>query len=114
MDPLGQMINGLFFGLGAFIATTVGGYLIFKHSKKFIMGIISQIVEIWNKAKEEGLNLDGISVDAKVKTKKIFKKGKKEWLGMNVLNVIKLMSYYSGRKDLYAVHIAKAKRRKNL
>ena len=77
MDPLGSLVNGMAFAAGTLIVSTVGGYLIFKHSKKFITGIMAQIMESWNKVKEDGLNLDGITVDAKLKTKKIFKRKKK-------------------------------------
>lgn len=77
MDPLGSLINGMFFALGTLIVSAVGGYLIFKHSKNFIMGIIAQIMDTWNKVKEEGLKFDGIKVDAKVETKKLFKRKKK-------------------------------------
>lgn len=74
MDPLGNLINGMMFALGTVIVTTIAMYIGFKKGTKFMTDIIGKIMGIWNKAKEEGLKLDGISVDAKVKTKKLFKK----------------------------------------
>ena len=76
MDPVGSLVNGMFFALGTVIITTIAMYVGFKRGTKFMTEVIGKIMGIWNKAKEEGLNLDGISVDAKVKTKKLFKKKK--------------------------------------
>lgn len=68
IDPLGSLINGMFFALGTIIVSTIAIYIGFKRGNKFFEQIIAWIVESWTKVKEEGI--DGLTIDAKVKTKK--------------------------------------------
>lgn len=68
LDPIGNLINGMFFAAGTIIVSAVGIYIGFKRGSKFIEKIIAQIMVSWTKAKEEGI--DGLTIDAKVKTKK--------------------------------------------
>lgn len=64
MDILGNLINGMAFGLGTVIVTTIAIIIGIKRGTKFIMPIVAKILEMWAEIKE------GISIDAKVKTKK--------------------------------------------
>ena len=68
IDPLGNLINGMAFALGTVIVTTVAVYVGFKRGRKFFEQIITWIVATWTKVKEEGI--DGLTIDAKMKTKK--------------------------------------------
>ena len=68
IDPISNLINGMFFCIGTIIVSTIAIYIGFKRGSKFIEKIIAQIVVSWTKAKEEGIN--GLTIDAKVKTKK--------------------------------------------
>jgi len=75
MSYLENFINGMVFAAGTFIVSTVFGYLMFKYSKNWIT---KTLTELWATIRSEGVKLDGITFDAKVKTKKIFKKKGKE------------------------------------
>ena len=68
IDPIGNLINGMAFGIGTIIVSTIGIYIGFKRGSKFIEKIIAQIVATWTKAKEEGIN--GLTIEGKIKTKK--------------------------------------------
>ena len=68
IDPIGSLINGMAFALGTVIVSTIAIYVGFKRGNKFFEQIITWIVATWTKVKEEGI--DGLTIDAKVKTKK--------------------------------------------
>lgn len=68
IDVLGNLINGMAFALGTVIVSTIAIYIGIKKGTKFINSIIVKIVEIWTQVK------DGITIDAKVNTKKKKKK----------------------------------------
>ena len=68
IDPIGSLINGIFFAAGTIIVSTIAMYIGFKRGSKFFEQIIAWVVASWTKVKEEGI--DGLTIDAKVKTKK--------------------------------------------
>jgi hypothetical protein len=72
---INSILEGMVTALGMFIMMTVLGFLSFLAMKKWI---IKTITEVWSKVKEEGLKLNGVSVEGKFKTKKLFKKEEEE------------------------------------
>ena len=68
IDPLGSLINGMFFGIGTIVVSSIAIYVGFKRGSKFFEQIITWVVASWTKVKKEGI--DGLTIDAKVKTKK--------------------------------------------
>jgi len=76
MDPIGSFVNGMAFALGTVIITTIAIWIGFRRSSKFIEKIIAQIAAAWMKVKEGKVEFDGLSIDAKVKTKKKGKNAK--------------------------------------
>lgn len=75
MDWLSNLLNGMMTGLGMWIMMTVLGMLSFYAIKKWF---VQSIAELWLRIKEEGLKLDGITVESQLKTKKIFEKKEKD------------------------------------
>ena len=70
---LDSFINGLFFAFGTLIASTIGGYLLFRYTKNWLTRTIA---EFWAKVKEEGLKVNGIRIDGHLETKQTTKKKK--------------------------------------
>jgi len=71
---IGSFVDGMFFALGTMAVTTIGGIILLKITRKWLA---QTVAELWANIKEEGLKLDGITVEGKFKTKKIFKKKNK-------------------------------------
>lgn len=71
MNFIDSFINGMAFAAGTVIVTTVAGAILFKYTRNWIVTIGATL---WSSIKDEGLKLDGITLDAKVKTKKLFNK----------------------------------------
>lgn len=68
MNWIESFINGMISGLGMTVVMTIFGLLTFKIAKNWITKTVS---EIWAKVRTEGLRLDGIQIEGKLKTKKI-------------------------------------------
>lgn len=64
IDVVGNLINGMAFALGTVIVSTIAIYIGIKRGTNWLMPIVAKILEMWADIKE------GISIDAKVKTKK--------------------------------------------
>ena len=60
-----SFINGLFFAFGTLIASTIGGYLIFRYTKNWLTKTIAEFLA---KVKEEGLKVNGIRIDGHLET----------------------------------------------
>ena len=71
MNGFEFIVQGMLNAVGMFIMMTVLGMLSFLALKKWI---IKNITEMWLNVKERGLELDGITVEGKLKTKKTSKK----------------------------------------
>lgn len=69
-----SFIEGVFFAFGTMMVTTIGGIILLKITRKWL---VKNVAELWANIKEEGLKLDGITVEGKFKTKKLFNKKKK-------------------------------------
>ncbi len=67
MNLIDSFINGMVAGLGMVIMTTIFGFLTFRFAKNWIT---TMIAEIWAKIKKEGIRLDGLQIDGRLKTKK--------------------------------------------
>jgi len=70
---IGSFVDGMFFALGTMVVTTIGGILLLKITRSWL---VKNIAELWDNIKKEGLRLDGITVEGKFKTKKLSKKKK--------------------------------------
>jgi len=66
-------MDGVFFAFGTMVVTTIGGIILLKITRNWLA---QTVAELWANVKEEGLKLDGITVEGKLKTKKLFKKKK--------------------------------------
>ena len=70
-----SFMQGVFFALGTMVVTTIGGMLLLKITHKWL---VKNIAELWTNIKNEGLRLNGITVEGKFKTKKLFNKKKEK------------------------------------
>jgi len=68
-----SFMDGVFFAFGTMVVTTIGGIILLKITRNWLA---QTVAELWANVKEEGLKLDGITVEGKLKTKKLFKKKK--------------------------------------
>ena len=68
-----SFINGMFFALGTLIVSSIGGFLIFRYTKKWLT---KTIADLWANIKAEGLKLDDFQIDGHLETKKSKKKKK--------------------------------------
>lgn len=73
MDILNNLLDGIIAAFGMWIMMTVMSIISWFALKKWV---IKTVTEVWANIKEEGLKLDGVTVEGKLKTKKLFKKKK--------------------------------------
>ena len=71
MNWLESFLGGAMTGLGMWIMMTVLGILSFLALKK---SITKWVADLWIRIKQEAVNLDGITIEGKLKTKKEKKK----------------------------------------
>jgi len=67
------IVQGMLNAIGMFIMMTVLSILSYLALKKWI---IKNITELWLQVKEKGIQLDGVTVEGKLKTKKTKKEKK--------------------------------------
>lgn len=73
MSILNNLFDGMMTAFGMWLMMTVMSILSWFALKKWI---IKTLTEVWANIKEEGLKLDGVTVEGKLKTKKLFNKKK--------------------------------------
>lgn len=68
---LQEFLDGMMTGLGMWLMMTVLGILSFAALKKWFT---KSIAKMWADIKKEGVKLDGITLESKFKTTKLFNK----------------------------------------